>query len=119
MLALYHLVSGAEVSSLPGVEEIAKEEGLEALPAARRVVLVGTKISPATPTIKADGTVVRTLWGELAYQLGGADAHSLVADDDQHSTSPGDVLRTLMNTYGPCVILIDEWVAYARQLHDD
>src|SRR5262249_38665372 len=24
----------------------------------------------------------------------------------------------LMNEYGPCLILIDEWVAYARQLHD-
>jgi hypothetical protein len=23
-----------------------------------------------------------------------------------------------MNDYGPCLILIDEWVAYARQLHD-
>jgi hypothetical protein len=25
---------------------------------------------------------------------------------------------TLLNEYGPCLILIDEWVAYARQLHD-
>jgi hypothetical protein len=24
-----------------------------------------------------------------------------------------------MNEYGPCLILIDEWVTYARQLHDD
>ena len=24
-----------------------------------------------------------------------------------------------MNEYGPCLILIDEWVAYARQLHDN
>ena len=119
MLALYHLVSGAEASSLPGIEEIVKEEGFDALPLARRVVLVGTKISPATPSVKSDGTTVRTLWGELAYQLGGAEAYALVAEDDEHATSPGDVLRTLMNTYGPCVILIDEWVAYARQLHDD
>jgi predicted AAA+ superfamily ATPase len=34
------------------------------------------------------------------------------------ATSPGDVLRELFNDYGPCLILIDEWVAYARQLHD-
>ena len=119
MLALYHLVSGAEVSTLPWIEDVVKEEGLAALPAARRVVLVGTKISPATPSVKPDGTIVRTLWGELAYQLGGHEAYALVADDDEHATSPGDVLRTLMNTYGPCVILIDEWVAYARQLHDE
>ena len=28
------------------------------------------------------------------------------------------MLRELFNEYGPCLILIDEWVAYARQLHD-
>jgi predicted AAA+ superfamily ATPase len=27
-------------------------------------------------------------------------------------------LRELFNEYGPCLILVDEWVAYARQLHD-
>src|SRR4030095_12707544 len=26
--------------------------------------------------------------------------------------------RELFKEYGPCLILIDEWVAYARQLHD-
>ena len=30
---------------------------------------------------------------------------------------PGDVLRELFVEYGPCLVLIDEWVAYARQLH--
>ena len=26
--------------------------------------------------------------------------------------------RELVTAYGPCLVLIDEWVAYARQLHD-
>ena len=37
-----------------------------------RVVLVGNRISPGNPVTKADGTEVRTLWGELAWQLGQA-----------------------------------------------
>jgi hypothetical protein len=41
-----------------------------------------------------------------------------VQADDEKATSPGDVLRELFNDYGPCLILVDEWVAYARQLHD-
>jgi len=61
---------------------------------------------------------LRTLWGELAYQLGGAAAFARVAEDDERATNPGDTLRELFNEYGPCLILIDEWVAYARQLHD-
>jgi predicted AAA+ superfamily ATPase len=88
------------------------------VPTARRVVLVGNKISPGNPSVKADGTVVHTLWGELAWQLGGKKAYARIQADDEKATSPGDVLRELFNEYGPCLILIDEWVAYARQLHD-
>ncbi len=91
---------------------------MKTLPTAKRVVLVGNKISPGNPVTKPDGTVVRTLWGELAWQLGGKKAFARVAADDEKATSPGDVLRELFNEYGPCLILIDEWVAYARQLHD-
>ena len=82
------------------------------------MVLVGNKISPGNPVTKPDGTVVRTLWGELAWQLGGKKAFAASQADDEKATSPGDVLRELFNEYGPCLILIDEWVAYARQLHD-
>ena len=75
-----------------------------------RVVLVGNKISPGNPVTKADGTVVRTLWGELAWQLGLARRHQgseegvqRIKADDENATSPGDVLRELMNEYGPCL----------------
>ncbi len=118
MLALYHLFSDRNPTELPGVESVLKETGLRELPRARRVVLVGNRISPGNPVTKPDGTVVRTLWGELAWQLGGPEAYARVAADDEQATSPGDRLRQLFNDYGPCLVLIDEWVAYARQLHD-
>ncbi len=118
MLALYHLFSGTPPTRLAGVDALMGEARVDGLPRVRRVVLVGTKISPASPQKKPDGTVVRTLWGELAWQLGGRDAYRRIADDDEKGTSPGDALRGLFNDFGPCVVLIDEWVAYARQLHD-
>ncbi len=118
MLALYHLFSGVAPGDLPGADAVLAEAGVKALPTAKRVVLVGNKISPGNPVTKPDGTVVRTLWGEIAYQLGGKKAYARVKADDENATSPGDVLRELFKEYGPCLILIDEWVAYARQLHD-
>lgn len=126
MLALYHLFSGANPSELAGVDAVLVDAGVKSLPRAKCVVLVGNKISPGNPVTKPDGTVVRTLWGELAWQLGhtagGAKeakkAFSRVKADDENATNPGDVLRELFKQYGPCLILIDEWVAYARQLHD-
>lgn len=118
MLALYHLFSGVAPTELAGVDTILSAAGVSSVPKTNRVVLVGNKISPGSPSVKADGTVVRTLWGELAWQLGGRKAYDRIAADDEKATSPGDTLRELFNEYGPCLILIDEWVAYARQLHD-
>ena len=45
------------------------------------------KISPGNPATKPDGTVVRTLWGELAWQLGGKKAFNRIAKDDEKATS--------------------------------
>lgn len=118
MLALYHLFSGIAPTELAGIDTVMVAAGAKMIPTARRVVLVGNKISPGNPSIKPDGTVVHTLWGELAWQLGGKEAYARIKADDERATSPGDVLRELFNEYGPCLILIDEWVAYARQLHD-
>src|SRR5262245_9079750 len=70
MLALYHLFSGTPTGELAGIDAVLKEAEVAKLPAVRRVVLVGNKISPGNPVTKADGTVVNTLWGELAWQLG-------------------------------------------------
>jgi predicted AAA+ superfamily ATPase len=120
MLALCHLFSGSPPGEMLGIDALMADAGITVLPAkVNRVVLVGNKISPGNPSVKADGTIVKTLWGELAWQLGGRPAFEKLRQDDERATSPGDTLRTLMNAYGPCLILIDEWVAYARQLHDD
>jgi predicted AAA+ superfamily ATPase len=118
MLALYHLVSGVPVSDLPGIEPILQAAGISAAPLAQRAVLVGTAISPGQAHTKPDGTVVRTLWGDLAWQLLGKDGYELVAEADRQGVSPGtDVLRQLFAAASPCLILIDEWVAYVRQLY--
>ena len=118
MLALYHLVSGAPVSDMAGIEPILDAAGVTTLPEARRAVLVGTQVSPGQPHTKPDGTQVRTLWGDLAWQLMGKDGYALVAESDRQGVSPGsEALRQLFAAASPCLILIDEWIAYIRQLY--
>jgi hypothetical protein len=115
LLALYHLLSDTPITNLP--QDIQELVAGRALPNhVNRVVLVGTHLSPGSITIKDDGTEVHTLWGELAWQLGGRSAYDLLADADRSKTNPGEVLRKLISAHAPCLILIDEWVAYARQL---
>lgn len=119
MLALYHLFSGKSLTDLPGLEPVLEQVGTARPSGVKRIVLVGNKISPGQPSRKADGTVVRTLWGEIAYQLGRREGYDMLREADETSTNPGDALRQLFVKYGPCLILIDEWVAYARQLHTE
>src|SRR5262249_23945989 len=71
MLALWHLFSGVPAASLPGIEPILEKAGCKPPKSVNRAALVGTRISPGQPSKKKDRIVVRTLWGELAWQLGG------------------------------------------------
>lgn len=118
LIALYHLASGRPATQLPGVEQMLADTGLT-LPDAevRRVVLVGQQLQPSSVSRKADGIEVHTIWGELAWQLGGTDGYALVAEADRAGVNPGEALTTLLRTYAPCLILVDEWVAYARNLY--
>lgn len=122
MLALYHLFSGIPAQDMPQeIQDLVAGNGnprLEKL-GVRRVALVGTYLQAGSTHTKPDGTKIYTLWGELAWQLGGREAYEMVADADRSGTNPGSALRTLIQKYAPALILIDEWVAYARQLVTD
>ncbi len=118
LIALYHLFSGIPLASLP--EEVAKvvrAAGVDDLPAVNRAVVVGNRFSAGQVHEKPDGTRVRTIWGEIAWQLGGAKGYALVAEADHHRTNPGDGIRQVLAMTSPCLVLIDEWVAYARELY--
>ncbi len=118
LLALYHLFSGVPVSDLVGIEPVLHEASSPRPPQAQRAVLVGYELSPAQPRTKPDGCVINTLWGELAWQLLGKDGFAMVAEADRQGVSPGsEVLREIFAAAAPCLILIDEWVVYARQLY--
>ena len=58
----------------------------------------------------------------MAYQLvtsaGKPDLYAIVSDSDRRGVSPGsEALKTLLNSCGPCLILMDELVAYAKKIY--
>ncbi|MFH0970173.1 MAG: DUF499 domain-containing protein [Candidatus Diapherotrites archaeon] len=121
MLAIFHLFNGKKnVQELASVQELLKLVGLSEIPKAKIVVLVGTALDPSKPTNPKNlGFSVNTLWGELAYQLGGRDAYLIVKEADQKSVAPGaNTLIDLFQKFGPCIILIDELVAYTRNIYN-
>src|SRR5436190_1687551 len=60
---------------------------------------------------------LRTLLAGALKRLLGKDGYALVETADRKGVSPGsEALRELFTVAEPCLILIDEWVAHARQL---
>jgi len=119
MLALYHLLGGENgFSEIPGGEHISSRVGdIDDRLEARRAVVVGTDFSATEPRVYADATI-HTLWGEIAYQIGGVDAYRMVEKADLAGMNPGaDTLLTVFEKYGPVLVIIDELVAFARNLY--
>ena len=115
MLSLWHVAAGLPVGDFPQeTQELLLSSGYKGTKV-NRVAIVGNHFSPSG-VVKDDGTRVNTIWGELAWQLGGPEGYALVAKADGDRTHPGDALHELLSRYAPAVILIDEWVAYARSL---
>lgn len=118
MLAVYHLATHAgALSDLSGLSSILDAAKISGLPKARVAVLDGTAHAPGQAW-KRGKQEIKTLWGELAWQLGGEASFALVKAADVNGTSPGkDVLKELLEQNSPCVVLIDELVAYIRQFN--
>jgi predicted AAA+ superfamily ATPase len=119
MLAVLHLASRkCQLSDLQGMPTLVEKAGLMDVPRIRVAVIDGTAHAPGQPW-KRGKTAIKTLWGELAWQLGGSDGYALVKEADGNGTSPGkETLRQLLESYAPCSVLMDELVAYIRQFGD-
>lgn len=126
MLALYHMVRGtASVEYVPNLKLVLERAGLTELPRANVAVLVGTALDPTRKKNPSNlpGYTVSTIWGEMAYQLvtsaGKPDLYAkYIREADRKGVSPGsENLKNLFNECGPCLILMDELVAYAKKIY--
>ena len=121
LLSLYHLAGAHNLKEIPSLAELLSDENIPDLPAIKRAVFVGNQVGPAEIRTMPDGTKIRTVWGDLAYQLAGPAGYALVSASDGTGTAPGsglfsEVLRLNAKNGASSLILIDEFVTFARQL---
>ena len=135
LIALYHIANSIdELANLPAdgdsantraeIHSIMQEAGWDStLKIHPKVaVLEGTFLSPTDAEVtREDGDPLNTLWGVMAYQLGGQAAYNLIGEAArrQDSAPLGAQLDKLFDHIGPCVILMDELVAYMVNLSED
>lgn len=120
LIAVYHLVTSQD--KLRGNDDVQGIFGEAGGPPPKTAVaaLIGTDLDPIAPSRlpeETGGAEINTLWGEMAYQLAGIQGYKLVQDHDARGVAPGaDVLEKLFELAGPSVVLIDELVAYLRNV---
>jgi Protein of unknown function (DUF499)/Swt1-like HEPN len=124
MLALYHLAgarkAGYAPETLHGMKTIFEAAHTKTLPEIKRAVFVGTHKGPSEVMHAGAGREVRTPWGYIAYCLGGWKAVDVIADSEANRTNPGsEKLIHILQKAAPCLILLDEVVAFAKQLRGE
>lgn len=115
---LYHLAqNGDAAKSWNGVGSILQDAGLISVPKASTAIFVGTEFDSVTGRGGADGTPNRrTPWGEIAFQLGGAEGFRLVEEHDKLLTAPGgDVIERMLIVGKPTLLLFDELMNYVSR----
>ncbi|HLF29239.1 MAG TPA: DUF499 domain-containing protein [Anaerolineae bacterium] len=115
---LYHLAQhGPKADRWTGVGKLLDKAGVKSVPHADAAVFVGTEFDSLTGRGGDDGTPLRkTPWGEIAFQLGGADGFAVVAEHDRQMIAPADdVIRRLFRKDRPCLLLLDELMNYVSR----
>jgi predicted AAA+ superfamily ATPase len=117
VIALYHLMAHPDqIHHLPSIQDLLEQAELERVPECRIAALIGTALDPHGRETE-DGIRIRTLWGEMAYQLGGSDLYHRVQESDEAQVAPGtDTLLRLLDATGPVIILVDEILEYATKV---
>lgn len=121
LLSVYHLAEGKKpTTKLQGINKILTDAGIVELPKAKVAVLDGVELLDLASKPRVHGSSkVKTLWGELAWQLGGADAFAKIKEADADGTAPGKgVLAEILADAAPCIVLMDELVRYVSQFEE-
>jgi hypothetical protein len=116
LTALYHLARGGDAAmKWQGVDRILTKAQVKSLPVAKTATFVGTEFDPLSGRSQPGEPLRRTPWGEIAWQLGGAEAFAKVAQHDEKKVAPaGDVIREMLPS-GPVLILMDELLNYVSK----
>ena len=114
LVALWHLANNTDkIKKASGCAEVRKVLG-QILPKKVKAVAVFTNQScDATQGRKtSEGIRTRTMWGEIAVQLGGKELYADIKANDENRTAPKGLFVDILKKAAPCLILLDEVADY-------
>src|SRR6266487_2018130 len=103
LLALYHLANArAQLNDIPDLSTIPYPGTVQ------------TAVFSGLATGSSDQQRIKTLWGELAWQIGKAEGYGLVAEQDRAMVAPGASVIMQLISKQPTLLLLDEILNYVE-----
>jgi hypothetical protein len=113
-VALWHLAKHPDkIRNSSACADVRKELGDQLPGQVKGVAVFTNQTCDATQGRKTPEKVqTRTLWGELALQLGGVKLYRDIEANDQGRTVPQGLFADILRKAAPCLILLDELADY-------
>lgn len=112
LISIYHLCSwGKSAASSSHTKELLDYTGIPEFAKANIAVFTNTTNDPVQGRT-IDGLTIRTIWGEIAYQLGGIEAYNIIKVNDEQRSVPLGLFSKVLSKCTPALILIDELADY-------
>jgi Protein of unknown function (DUF499) len=114
LVALWHLAKYTDVIRESSTcADVRKALGEELPNQVKGVAVFTNQTCDATQGRQTpEGIHTRTLWGELALQLGGVELYRKIEANDQARTVPQGLFTEILRQAAPCLILLDELADY-------
>lgn len=113
LISLFHLAKWGKNAIHSGyTKELLSYTGVPEFDTANIAVFTNTTNDPANGRFVEDGVHIQTIWGELAYQLGGKSAYELVRKNDEGLIAPAGIFKQVLEKCKPALILVDELADY-------
>ena len=113
LISIYHYCKwGKNAANSPHTKELIEYTGVPKFDNAKIAVFTNTTNDVANGRMTDDGILIQTIWGEIAYQLGGKDGYEIVRKNDEQLIAPAGIFKKVLKNYAPALILIDELADY-------
>lgn len=114
LITLYHVAKhGKNLLQSPSCAKLFRDASQPQFDNAKVAVFTQDTTDVAQGRETEDGLHIYTLWGEIAYQLGGKEAYEKIKENDINRISPAaSVFKPIIEEAGTSLILIDELAAY-------
>lgn len=117
LISLYHTVKySRDFRNMEAARQILDPEDMPQFDDARVAVFTQNTVSVVDGHQVEDGIITHTLWGELAYQLGGHEGYERVRNADEQRIAPtAKDIKPIIEGATPALILIDELADYCAK----